>query len=86
MNVGRPKNATPFARHRLLPEKVGQCRAAKENGSSISPVIEPAPIESEALSRFESEGGREAPVDVWVDVPLYKGVWRTRVRAYQTNQ
>lgn len=43
----------------------------------IPPTTEAsAPVESEALSRFEGEGGREAPVDGWVDVPLDKGVWR----------
>lgn len=65
---------------------LAQGRAAKENGSSISPVVEPTPIESEALSRFEGEGGREAPVDGWVDVPLDKGVWRRSVRAHHVEQ
>lgn len=65
---------------------LAQGRAAKENGSSISPGVEPTPTESEALSRFEGEGGREAPVDGWVDVPLDKGVWRRSVLPHQANQ
>lgn len=83
---GPTPKVTSIARFRLLPEGVLQGRAAKEDRSSISPVIEPARVEPEALSRFEGEGGREAPVDSWIDVPLDKGVWRRSVLPHQANQ
>lgn len=53
----------------------------------IPPTTEgSAPVEPEALSRFEGEGGREAPVDGWVDVPLDRGVWRRPVQALHVKQ
>jgi len=36
------------------------------------------PLESDDLSRFEGEGGSQAPERVaeWIDVPLEHGTWR----------
>jgi|GEM_PF-802948 Putative transmembrane protein (PGPGW). len=76
VNGGPTPEMTSITRLQLLPERILQSRAAKEDRSSISPVIEPTLVEAEALSRFEGEGGREAPDDGWVDVPLDQGVWR----------
>jgi len=46
-----------------------------------------APVEPEDLSRFEGEGGHEAPAPGQVDVPLENAVWRRpRWTAKQTNQ
>jgi hypothetical protein len=33
-------------------------------------VTEPTPIEPDALSRFEGEGGHESQIPEWVDVSL----------------
>ena len=42
-------------------------------GSSLPPVIEPTHIESDALSRFEGEGGRQAPLPVGLTLRATKG-------------
>jgi hypothetical protein len=34
------------------------------------------PVESEDLSRFEGEGGPEAPMPELVDIPLNNAIWR----------
>jgi hypothetical protein len=46
-------------------------------------VVEPG--ESDELSRFEGEGGSEAPepTAVWIDVPLEHGLWRRHHRAVE---
>ena len=41
------------------------------------------PMESDDLSRFEGEGGSQAPKPAaeWTDVPLEHGLWRRHRRA-----
>jgi len=41
------------------------------------------PLESDDLSRFEGEGGSQAPERAaeWVDVPLEHGLWRRHLPA-----
>jgi hypothetical protein len=63
-----------------------------KNRAVKGPFIRPAAhalthVESEDLSRFEGEGGPEAPVPELVDVPLNNAIWRRpRWAAHQTNQ
>ena len=50
---------------------------------SFHPAIEPSEsVESDDLSRFEGEGGLEAPVlsSSLIDVPLENAVWRRQRR------
>jgi len=58
-----------------------------ENPATDGPFLEPprahgaASVEPEELSRFEGEGGHEAPDPEWIDVPLEHGTWRKQCRA-----
>lgn len=49
-------------------------------------VVEP--VESDDLSRFEGEGGLEAPEPAgeWIDIPLEHGLWRRHRRAADQSQ
>jgi hypothetical protein len=52
--------------------------------SAAGPV---GPVGQEDLSRFEGEGGREAPIPDLVDVPLNGAIWRRPCwAAHQTTQ
>ncbi|HEX5398854.1 MAG TPA: hypothetical protein VFY06_07385 [Verrucomicrobiae bacterium] len=63
-----------------------------KNRAADEPCIRPVAgavesVESEDLSRFEGEGGPEAPTPDLVDVPLRNAIWRRpRWAAHQTNQ
>ena len=62
-----------------------------KNRAVEGPFIRPAadaltPVESEDLSRFEGEGGLEAPIPELVEVPLNNAIWRRPRRVtHQTN-
>jgi len=60
-------------------------RAGEE--SFIRPAADAlTPGESEDLSRFEGEGGPEAPIPELVDLPLHNAIWRKPRRVtHQTN-
>jgi hypothetical protein len=63
-----------------------------KNRAVEGPFIRPAAdaltsVELEDLSRFEGEGGPEAPIPDLVDVPLNNAIWRRpRWAAHQTNR
>jgi hypothetical protein len=65
-----------------------------KNPWTAGPFIQPAAdavarVEPEDLSRFEGEGGPEAPVPATelMDVPLEDAIWRAPFQAaHQTNQ
>ena len=55
---------------------------------SIPSMAEAVAVESDDLSRFEGEGGSQAPAPAaeWIDIPLENAVWRRPCRvAGQTN-
>jgi hypothetical protein len=62
--------------------------------STDGPLIRPAaeavgPVEPEDLSRFEGEGGPEAPVPAaeLIEVPIENAIWqKPRGTAHQSNQ
>lgn len=60
------------------------------DGLVIRPAADAvAPVEPEDLSRFEGEGGLEAPVPATelIDVPLENTIWRSPSwAAHQTNR
>jgi hypothetical protein len=64
-----------------------------KNRAADGPFLRPAadavaPLEPEDLSRFEGEGGSEAPLPAaeLIDVPLENGLWRRPHRAaHQMN-
>jgi hypothetical protein len=66
--------------------KTNEMKDRAVEGPFIQPAAE-GPVESEDLSRFEGEGGPEAPIPELVDVPLNNAIWRRpRWAAQQTNQ
>jgi hypothetical protein len=63
-----------------------------ENPATDWPFIDPprtnavASVEPEDLSRFEGEGGHEAPALEWINVPLEHGLWRRHRWAADQSQ
>jgi hypothetical protein len=70
--------------------KTNEMEKQSPDGFLIRPAADAvASVESEALSRFIGEGGREAAVPIveLADIPLENGIWRKpRLAAKQANQ
>jgi hypothetical protein len=70
--------------------KTNEMKSRAANGPFIRPAADAvAPVEPEDLSRFEGEGGSEAPVlaTELIDVPLDNALWRRpHWAAHQTNR
>jgi hypothetical protein len=70
-------------RQATLPEKA----VAIASPMWTSNVIGAGSVELDDLSRFEGEGGPEAPIPDLVDIPLDNPIWRRpRWAAYQASQ
>jgi hypothetical protein len=67
--------------------KTNEMKNRPVEGYFVRPAADAlTPVESEDLSRFEGEGGPEAPTPKLVDVPLNNAIWRRPRRVtHQTN-